>query len=133
MKFAVSICSTKYKFIVGYALTGDTIGRETFFGRADDMREGCGSADGRQIWMGDWNSHVGIACAEYVRKPGDRGEERPVAAKCALITRTTNGGTKLLGWLAGGATDLMLADSFFPIAGGARSTWRLARGYKKKC
>jgi endonuclease/exonuclease/phosphatase family metal-dependent hydrolase len=85
--------------------------RRMFFDAAHAMRERLPYA-AAQMWLGDWNSHIGR----------DLAGKWPGMGRFAMTSPTSGPGREFRQWLSAGAVDLDLVDSFHSMPG-KRGTW----------
>ncbi|CAK0804852.1 unnamed protein product [Prorocentrum cordatum] len=83
--------------------------RRDFFELCDEVRLGI-PATTSQLWLGDWNSHIGADSCQHYSGLGRYGMNTPTGAP----------GRELAAWLAHGP-QLDLIDSYFKIS--PRGTW----------
>ena len=112
LRLNINILDQRYDFVSGYAPTGDTRGRRDFFESASAFLSFAPNA--LQLWLGDWNGHVGLSAAPST-----------VQGRFGRSTPTTAAGRELLQWLEDSPPSLQVADSYSRI--GHRGTWRLVR------
>ena len=114
LRLNINILYQRYDFVSGYAPTGDTRGRRDFFESASAFLS-TARPNALQLWLGDWNGHVGRLSAA----------PSTVQGRFRLSTPTTAAGRELLQWLEESTPSLQVADSYSRI--GHRGTWRLVR------
>ena len=114
LRLNINILDQRYDFVSGYAPTGDTRGRRDFFESASAFVSSA-RPNALQLWLGDWNGHVGrLSTAPST-----------VQGRFGLSTPTTAAGRELLQWLEESTPSLQVADSYSRI--GHPGTWRLVR------
>ena len=120
LRLNINILDQRYDFVSGYAPTGDTRGRRDFFESASAFLSSA-RPNALQLWLGDWNGHVGrFSAAPFT-----------VQGRFGLSTPTTAAGRELLQWLEESSPSLQVADSYSRT--GHRGIWRLVRGHSWPC
>ena len=84
----INILDQRYDFVSGYAPTGDTQGRRDFFESASAFLSAA-RPHALQLWLGDWNGHVGRLSSA----------PSSVQGRFGLSTPTTAAGRELSQWL----------------------------------